>query len=166
MRNLKYLKFTIIELLIVIAILVILISLLNPTLVKMTENAKRVECMNRQNSFINTSLVMSDDNDGMLPTSGKTHSRSMTKWAYAKFLTYIDQASSLTCPSVNFEGKGDKPVKRFNAYYHLGYQYFGNNSWLNRLKRANNPRRNYNIPTRATGDPEATLVADDNSYCS
>ena len=158
--------FTIIELLVVFAVIVVLLSLLNPTFQKITESANRTECLTRQKGVIATVHVMSDDNDGYLPSSGKTHARSMHPRQYKIFMSYIDDPSAMICPNVNFEGKGNKAIKRNFQTMHLGYQYFGNNTYLQSRRRANNPRRNYLLPLRVIDDPQSTLIADDNGYAN
>lgn len=156
-------SFTLIELLIVIAVVFLLISLLNPSFQKVTETAQRAECMARQKNFITVSLLMWEDNAGVLPSSEKSHARSFTPRAFDRFMEYVEMENGITCPNVNFEGKGNKPIRRPGYLYHIGYQYFGNNPWLMRLKRANNPRRNYKLPKTTLADPDSVLVADDNS---
>lgn len=158
--------FTIIEMLVVFSILAILITLLNPSFQKMTESANRLECLSRQKGVIATVHVMSDDNNGYLPNSGTSHARSMRPSNYQKFMNYNVDPSAMICPNINFEGKGNKAIKRSSQTMHIGYQYFGNNPWLTSRRRTNNPRRNYILPSRVIDDPGSTLIADDNGYAN
>jgi prepilin-type N-terminal cleavage/methylation domain-containing protein len=59
--------FTLMELLIVIAVIVILVALLFPALNGAMEYSRRTTCMNNQRNIIHGCILYSNDNDGYLP---------------------------------------------------------------------------------------------------
>lgn len=61
--------FTIVELLIVIAVIAILLSLLQPALRKAIENANQVVCMNSHKQINHAFQMFTDDHQGYLPTT-------------------------------------------------------------------------------------------------
>ncbi len=65
----RRLAFTLVELLIVIAIIAVLISLLLPTLTKARETANRVSCASNLRTMGLVSMSFAIDNDGHLPTA-------------------------------------------------------------------------------------------------
>lgn len=65
--NFNFRKFTLIELLIVIAILMVLISLLSPALKKSVDTAHVIHCMNNQKKVHNISMSYAADSNDILP---------------------------------------------------------------------------------------------------
>jgi prepilin-type N-terminal cleavage/methylation domain-containing protein len=63
-------KFSLVELLIVIAILAILLSLLQPALTNIMYTAKNTKCINNLKSLTNASLQYCDDNNDLYPDRG------------------------------------------------------------------------------------------------
>jgi prepilin-type N-terminal cleavage/methylation domain-containing protein len=59
--------FTLIELLIVIAIIIILIALLFPALNGSSEYARRTKCMNNERTLMHACALFANDNDAVLP---------------------------------------------------------------------------------------------------
>lgn len=62
--------FTLVELLVVMAILALLIAFLMPTLRRASELARRTICMTNLKNIGTNSLMFAEDNDGMLPGRG------------------------------------------------------------------------------------------------
>ena len=76
----KYKKFTIIELLIVLVILAILVALLLPTLVSTKQKASRLVCLNNLRQLGIMSIIYAkDDKLRTLPLDGRNHSDSAFK---------------------------------------------------------------------------------------
>src|SRR5580692_1583112 len=76
--------FTLIELLIVIAIIAILAAILLPVLAKAQQRAHRAYCLNnlRQMSF--AWVMYCDDNNANMPTNGDTANQSIYTWVKGK----------------------------------------------------------------------------------
>lgn len=84
-------RFTLIELLVVASIFGILVSLLQPTLVKMTTSAKRIECASILKVIGNTVNFYVDDHKGYYPGPLWTRFSSKANWGLGKYLaTYFE----------------------------------------------------------------------------
>lgn len=69
MKKLK--SFSLIEMLIVIAIIIVLVSILHPSLIKAIENANQVVCMNKMRNIGQAFMLFADDHDSTLPTTSR-----------------------------------------------------------------------------------------------
>ncbi|UKI34275.1 MAG: prepilin-type N-terminal cleavage/methylation domain-containing protein [Lentisphaeria bacterium] len=69
LRRQRRRSFTLIELLIVIAIIAILAGMLLPALQKARQSAKKTECMSRQKQVMLAQIAYADDNQGIMPVS-------------------------------------------------------------------------------------------------
>ena len=96
-------RFTLIELLLVVAIIAILASILLPALSKARESTKRVHCINRQKQIGLTMLMYVEDNNGCLPPAWTPiywHLYSVTSYLGIKSGNY--RYSHFECPSDKF----------------------------------------------------------------
>jgi len=126
--------FSLIELLIVIAILSILASLLQPTLKSAMENARQIVCQNNLKQ-VYTAAIMYEDDSGYLPVGGatvlnntpwtpngwsQTHTyvRDIIPYLQAENLTSNERPEELKCPS--------NTTTPFNATESTTYIYTGN----------------------------------------
>ena len=84
-------KFTILELLVVIAVISILLSLLLPRLMNSREKARRVVCMNNQSQLNKKNLLLAvDNNNRFLPTRKDVGSFDHNLWIGRKFNNALD----------------------------------------------------------------------------
>ncbi len=99
--------FTLIELMVVIAIIGILIGLLLPVVGRIRENGRQVVCANNQRQIAIACMLYAEDNDGFLPSVWEG---SWTSYASPKDLEgvkslqllypdYIDNTALFSCPS-------------------------------------------------------------------
>src|SRR5688500_17086486 len=79
--------FTLVELLVVVAVIGLLISILLPALKKAREQAQRAVCLSNHRQLINALYVYAHDNKGSLPPAPSWMNASAT------VLVYIDPAS-------------------------------------------------------------------------
>lgn len=106
--------FTMIELLVVVGLMVILVSLLQPSLVRMLDNAQALKCMNVHRMIQTAHTYYMDDNehhmvslglrgnpgpDALMPTNWVT-------WWPDSLRSYLDGLDSVTCPTVEKYGIG------------------------------------------------------------
>jgi len=64
--------FTLLELLVVVAIMAILAAMMLPALAKAKQQAKRIQCINNHKQLAATCLMYVADNDDWLPANGRT----------------------------------------------------------------------------------------------
>ncbi len=98
-------KFTLIELLIVIAIIAILASLLLPSLNKARERAKTIHCVSNLKGVSALFFSYANDNKGFMPLNNVSASTTLNfpKTQWCNLLVkggYISDNKSLSCPSV------------------------------------------------------------------
>jgi prepilin-type processing-associated H-X9-DG protein len=114
MKKIKTGCFTLIELLVTLAILMILVSLLQPSLARLFEKSHTLQCQNNLRSFSSGIALYQDDYDGFYPTisnfatlSGKRGNKNVygarTKAEGRKLNAYLDSEEMSHCPS----DKGD-----------------------------------------------------------
>jgi len=72
--------FTLIELLIVIAIIAILAAILLPVLARAKQRGERAYCLNNMHQLAVAWIMYTDDNNGTLPPNGDTSDQSTNTW--------------------------------------------------------------------------------------
>ena len=152
-------KFTLIELLIVIAIIGILVTLLLPSLGRARSHAKKAVCMSNQSQLSKRVMIYSKEQNGKLPTASVSighHTRSFfksgTSWSTRQNFAHLWEskdamrkdngtAQMMYCPSQENEGFQWKSYS--SRTFPQSHNPFG---WSHRL------RVGYNFnPYRASG---------------
>ena len=114
-------KFTLIELLIVIAIIAILASLLLPALNKARERGKAINCVSRIRQCGIAAITYSDSFDGYLcPTGWEGLDLAPTPWSTTLLnLKFLDPRGIRECPSMVPSPTGSSPSRTYGmvAYY-------------------------------------------------
>lgn len=84
-RKIHFRRFTIVELLVVIAVIAMLASILLPALGKARDKARAISCTSNRKQLLTTTIMYSNDNNGYLPYDGGgdnngDSSRQTYKW--------------------------------------------------------------------------------------
>jgi len=169
--------FTLVELLVVIAVIATLLSILLPCLRMAREQARRVACQNNLHQGIAAGFMYAGDFDGYLPEGNvidKTAPGYDRTWDSADLLTLVNYKTMLvlggygltekhaTCETARpyFESKEGwlsplAPVHGFAETAFVGWIYWGNRGdWMDL-----NTGRKYITPKRVTDKPTSkTLV--------
>ena len=149
-------KFTLIELLIVIAIIGILASLLLPSLGRAREKATRAVCRSNHHQFYVATLSYADDNNGHFlddRKDGKVHRIPTSD--RAKFETYIGSWDVTYCPSY---------LKKYDPDVHWDTSIM----LLGGLEAASNigSQTDWESPMSITADADLELLTDRNEIPS
>ncbi|MDD7986221.1 type II secretion system protein [Lentisphaera marina] len=91
-------KFTLIEVLVVIAIIGILASLLLPSLSHAREKARRASCLSDNRQLAMMAFFYADDNNGVLPLDGRSEASNGLKphlWRSDMFMPYMSGVPSV-----------------------------------------------------------------------
>lgn len=162
-------RFTLIELLIVVAVIAILLSLLQPALKNAIENARRVLCVNNERQLIILVTSSAMDNSDELPHITNLHPRRVVhRLVEDKIPELFEKASISTCPNVYVEINGEEVYDTLNnhplykgwGFGYIGYQYFGNQKDFFRFENSPDPMRQYYWARDLDDDPDRYLTAD------
>ena len=143
-------NFSLIELLVVVAIIGVLASLLLPTLGKARETAKAMTCLNKMKQIHTAQFMHIDDNDGELP-----YLRDGTKMWFKAIATYLGVQISGYYPAMDANADGNiyKCPSRVNTYSNIwGYGSYNFPKWCG-LQDRNPPAEIGNI-----SDPKNALL--------
>lgn len=157
--------FTLIEVLVVVAIIALLISILLPSLSTAREQSKRVSCATRMRSMAQlTHMYTVDDKKGFLPdlhnatgmwdlNGQEDNKRPYPYWYSYRARVWMMRKYRLTremfyCPSNPSWNKNDHwDMAGFEGKSSVwGYVYLGNNQWLNDLMTMAD-HRSFWVPT-------------------
>jgi prepilin-type N-terminal cleavage/methylation domain-containing protein len=155
--------FTLIELLLVIAIIAILAAMLLPVLTSAQENAHRAACKNNMRQAILAIIMYADDSAQNLPpcrdNQNDSHLIRIDNIAFTNIVFYSGNSNILLCPNFRFGS--------FNPYdsdygYLIGYNYCGDvntNTWV----YLNNPYAWWS-PAKATENGTNVILTDANMW--
>lgn len=131
-------SYSLIELLVTIAVLVVLASLLQPSLVRLVENARKVECASHLKQISLGSLTYANDFDGLFPACRSNlvqiafNTSDFEMLQAAGWADESKMVDSFNCPSRDFK------TNKIDLYgqWIIGYQYFGGiRQWRNPMGR-------------------------------
>lgn len=130
--------YSLVELLVTIAVLVVLASLLQPSLQRLMDSAQRVECSNHLKQIGLGSLTYAHDFDGVFPECRYKSVQiafNVSEFEMLQAAGWADEnkiVDAFNCPSRNFTtNKND-----LFGQWIIGYQYFGGiETWRNPMGR-------------------------------
>lgn len=109
----KYKAFTLIELLIVIAIITVIAALLFPVFASIRERGRRTQCLSNERQVGMAMMQYANDNDETFPFNSLTPISGIG-WA-GSCLLYTKDVAILSCPSDSQNGKDD-PYNKIVSY--------------------------------------------------
>lgn len=160
--------FTLIEVLVVIAIVAILAGLLLPTLVGSKERARRTACKNQVRQFLLALQLYADDHRDFLP-SGQSdmgedeHIPVLSTLTRTNLVKYGGSARIMDCPSLGAPFNPNKAWFEGGYGYVIGYNYLGghtNTPW----PVAANGFTSWTSPQKTTQPLIQPLVTDLNDW--
>ncbi len=121
--------FTLVELLVVIAVIGILAGLLMPALAGAKQKANRTKCLNHLKQLSLSLTLYGDDHDGQFPPR-----RRLTNSWIVRLQPYYREAKILKCPSDNFREDRSYIINGWNDYFQtmlspVDYNKFKNWTW-------------------------------------
>ena len=145
-------NFTLIELLIVIAIIAILAAILLPALQNARERGIATNCLARMKSFSHINLLYTDDNLGFMPRSvyGRTYPwPALKKYFPASYsitknsggTNYPETCPLMYCPLIR-KHPGMSNSQGWTFYAWIEYDFFANHPFPN-VKRVVSPSRKF-----------------------
>ncbi len=132
MKIMRHRDFTLIELLIVIAIISILAAMLMPALGRALERARRASCANNQNQVGLSLQMFSHDNNGRLPVrDDDTYSGTLGAFLELMDGEYLENEQLINCPSNNVDvelredGDPDNGAEYNDVAYYMDWTTLG-----------------------------------------
>jgi prepilin-type N-terminal cleavage/methylation domain-containing protein len=168
--NLRRSGFSLIELLVVVAVIAVLAALLLPPLVHAKERARRVRCMSHLRQFIIAVHLFGEDHDGKLPNGASEntgdpedeHIPVLSTAARSNLIAYSGDRRILECP-----GAGP-PINQADGWYYAGWGYVIGYNYLGGHTNTPWPKfgafRGWVSPQRTTDNPTLVLVTDMNDW--
>jgi prepilin-type N-terminal cleavage/methylation domain-containing protein len=164
--------FTLVELLVVIAVIAILASLLLPGLSSSREKARRTSCLSQERQFVLAALLYANDNQQKLPVPGNenidktdTHTPIFSRESHTNLTHYVSALKTLDCPNLAKWMEQKTGWRMHDTFgYAIGYHYFGGHlatPW----KPVAGSTNEWISPQKADENPMLPLVADLNVYC-
>lgn len=163
--------FTLVELLVVVAIIAILASLFLPTLAGAKERGKRTHCLSTQRQFVLATMLYAGDEDQRLPVGGNenlnkldTHTPILSNETKTNVLRYAASLRTLDCPSLAGWMNRKEGWRDHDTFgIAIGYHYFGGHPatpWA-----AIEGTNQWISPQKTSESPTMPLLADLNVYC-
>lgn len=164
---------TLVELLVVLAVIGLLAALLLPTLAGSHERARRAQCLNNERQFLLATHLYAADNNQFLPRPETdnsnlkdTHTPVLSSRTRTNLLQYAGTLKSLDCPNLYRWMERKTGWRNHDSYgIAIGYHYLGGHSgtpWT----AADGVTNTWVSPQKASDDPTLPLLADLNLYCA
>jgi len=157
--------FTVVELVVVIALMLILSALLLPALSSAKEKARRAVCRNNMSQDYLVCMNYANDNGDVLPSAadnfGNYHSIRLSDQTFTNLVSVYagDTSNILYCPNLSF-GAGPNNIVTHDAYgYIIGYSYLADD-----VKTTTKGADSTISPVRFTIAPTNELLADANYW--
>ena len=164
--------FSLIELMVVVAVIAILAAMIFPSLSASKDRAKRQVCANNQKQFLIADISYSDDNEGRLlsgldnrglsgnpGSAGKSHTMNLANDSMASIMPYLVLTQMLYCPNVSF-GPPTMIVSASYGYF-IGYNQLGGHLFSTTNYPGLVP---WISPQLSTDDPTLAVIADPNHW--
>ncbi|HMJ66177.1 MAG TPA: type II secretion system protein [Candidatus Binatia bacterium] len=163
--------FTLVELLVVIAVIAILASLLLPAIIGGKERAKRVACKSAIRQFSIAVHLYANDNEDYVPSGasnkpGDDHLPVLSTATSNAIVEYCGRSDRVVhCPSYGdwfITQQAQRPFEEREYGYVIGYNYHGGHT--NTPWPALSGQTTWISPLRLTDDPSLVLVSDLNDW--
>ena len=152
--------FTLVELLVVVAIIALLLAILAPSMVRAKEYTRRAVCRSQTHQLLAAATTYASANKSVLPSGKRNlvggvrgeHCIWISDELYNLIRDQTGRHDMISCP--NLPGFGYQ-----NQYgWVIGYNYLGHHPRMNELK-------NFRSPIRLAEDPGLPVWTDLNNWC-